>query len=220
MPRSLSEIRTLAEVYAATKQVAPSNAKASNPGLLSKISFWQGDITTLEVDAIVNAANKRLLGGHGVDGAIHRRAGPALLAECRTLNGANTGESKLTKGYNLPSKYVLHAVGPIYAAYDEGESAGLLASCYRESLKLAVQNNINSIAFPAISTGIYGYPIRAATHIALDTSLQFLESPSGAQIERVIFVTFSDMDFSVYRDIIPKYFPPSPPPPPYSEDTE
>jgi len=153
-----------------------------------------------------------------VDGAIHRAAGPELREECKTLNGANTGECKITKGYNLPAKHVIHTVGPVYSAHEEGENAALLASCYRESLKLAVQNNLRSIAFPSISTGIYGYPIRTATHLALDTSLQFLQSPGGETIERLIFVAFSDLDFDVYKELIPIYFPPSPPPPPYSEN--
>ncbi|KAF8320130.1 Appr-1-p processing domain protein [Clavulina sp. PMI_390] len=184
------------------------------------LALVQGDITKLKTDAIVNAANSRLLGGGGVDGAIHRAAGPQLLAECRGLNGANTGECKITLGYRLPAKHVIHAVGPIYTKYEEGENANLLGACYRESLKLASKNNLKTIAFPSISTGIYGYPIRAATHVAVSQTLQFLESAEGASIERVVFVTFSDEDFLVYQDILPSYFTPVPPPPPYSEESE
>jgi len=217
--RALSELQTLADVYAASKKTVTKGAKVCSPALLSKVSLWQGDITKLKVDVIVNAANKRLLGGGGVDGAIHRAAGPRLLAECRTLNGANTGECKITKGYNLPAKHVIHAVGPVYSSYEEGENANLLASCYRESFKLAAQNGLTSIAFPSISTGIYGYPIRAATHIAVAQTLQFLESSEGSSMERVVFVTFSDEDFLVYQNILPNYFTPAPPPPPYSEDS-
>ena len=133
-----------------------------------KWEVQRGDITKLEVDAIVNAANKSLLGGGGVDGAIHRAAGPELLEACKTLNGAETGEAKLTPGFNLPAKYVIHTVGPVYRDGENGEPEKLKA-CYKNSIKLALENDIQTIAFPAISTGIYRYPLKEATEIAVQT---------------------------------------------------
>ncbi len=163
------------------------------------IEVIRADITTLQVDAIVNAANESLLGGGGVDGAIHRRAGPQLLAECRTLGGAKTGEVKLTRGYDLPAKYVLHAVGPVYRDGLHGEPE-LLASCYRNSLALCELHSIDSIAFPAISTGVYGYPIEAAARIAIATVREGLKGATHPS--RVIFCCFSERDRDVYQRLL------------------
>src|SRR5271157_715101 len=154
---------------------------------MSRMEVTQADITKLQVDAIVNAANASLLGGGGVDGAIHRAAGPELLAECRTLGGCPTGQAKITRGYRLPAKFVIHAVGPRYRDGAHGEPA-LLASCYSECLKLAVANDVRSIAFPAISCGIYGYPILDAARIAVRTVAEFLANDRS--FEQVVFACF------------------------------
>ena len=162
---------------------------------MNRIEIIQGDITRIAVDAIVNAAKRTLLGGGGVDGAIHRAAGPGLLRECRTLDGCETGEAKLTLGYNLPAKYVIHTVGPIYYDGTRGEPE-LLASCYRWCLKLAAENGIESIAFPSISTGIFGYPIGEASGIALREIAGFLKE--NHHLKRVVIVCFSEEDFRTY----------------------
>ena len=162
------------------------------------ITIVKGDITKLDTDAIVNAANESLLGGGGVDGAIHRAAGPELLEECRKLNGCPTGEAKLTKAYRLLAKHVIHTVGPIWAGGNSGEP-DLLASCYRNSLNLAKDNGLKSIAFPSISTGVYGYPFAEACEIAITEIRKFL-NVSGARIS-VILVTHSQNDFDVYNSI-------------------
>lgn len=163
------------------------------------LNLVTGDITKLEVDAIVNAANTSLLGGGGVDGAIHRAAGPQLLAECRTLNGCPTGQAKATRGYRLPARYVIHTVGPVWHGGGRRE-AELLAGCYRNSMALALELGCRTVAFPAISTGVYHYPLEEASRIAVSTVRQFLlEHPEGPQ---VTFVCFNDAAQAVYRRLL------------------
>jgi len=159
----------------------------------------RGDITKLEVDAIVNAANKSLLGGGGVDGAIHRAAGPELLNECRTLNGCETGEAKITEGYKLPARYIIHTVGPVWRGGDKDEP-DLLARCYSNSLKLAVENGCRSIAFPNISTGIYGFPKKEAAAIAISATKKFLmQNPNSIEVS---FVCFDEANHELYEQLL------------------
>jgi O-acetyl-ADP-ribose deacetylase (regulator of RNase III) len=167
-----------------------------DPEILGKLEVRQGDITRLEVDAIVNAANTSLLGGGGVDGAIHRAAGPELLAECRSIGGCPTGEARITKGYRLPARFVIHTVGPVYRGRPEDRR--LLEACYRSSLNLASRNGVESIAFPAISCGVYGYPLEEACRVAVQTTCEFLKQ--NASLNRVIFVLFSESDYRVYAN--------------------
>jgi len=166
----------------------------------TKLHVLKGDITRCEVAAIVNAANESLLGGGGVDGAIHRAAGPELLAACRLLNGCRTGEAKLTPGFQLKAASVIHTVGPVWRGGTHGE-ADLLASCYQKSLELADSNGIHTLAFPAISTGIYGYPLSQATKIAVGTVKTYLENHPQTLITEIIFVCFDDATMRVYEQV-------------------
>ena len=168
---------------------------------MQRIDVILGDITKVEVDAIVNAANKTLLGGGGVDGAIHRAAGPELLEECRQLKGCETGQAKITKGYRLPAKHVIHTVGPIWQGGDANEDE-LLASCYRSSLMLAVENNVKTIAFPSISTGAYGFPVKRAADIAIREIARLLEENNS--IEKVLMVCFDEKTMKAYSEALSK----------------
>jgi len=164
-----------------------------------RIEIIQGDITKLQVDAIVNAANKSLLGGGGVDGAIHRAAGPGLVKECRKLNGCETGNAKITGGYNLPASFVIHAVGPVWQDGKKNEEK-LLASCYQKSLEIAAEKHLKSIAFPNISTGIYGFPKEKAAGIAISTVTSFLNQ--NPKIKKVIFAIFDEENYEIYQDLL------------------
>jgi O-acetyl-ADP-ribose deacetylase (regulator of RNase III) len=167
-------------------------------GVANRIEIFHGSIVDLDVDAIVNAANESLLGGGGVDGAIHRAAGPQLLEECRTLGGCRTGDAKLTRGYNLKARYVIHTVGPVWRGGGESE-ADLLESCYRTSFELAEEHGIRTIAFPAISTGAYRYPLAPAARIALGTAWIVLQG--NEELRRVVFACFDEPTFEVYRQL-------------------
>lgn len=169
---------------------------------MNRIKIIKADITKLEIEAIVNAANQSLLGGGGVDGAIHRAAGPQLLEYCRTLGGCETGEAKITPGFNLPAQWIIHTVGPVWKGGSSNE-AGLLQNCYKNSLNIALAKNIKSIAFPAISTGIYGYPKTQAADIALTSVRTFLQNHELPQ--QVVLTCFSNEDLEIYNQIFQKY---------------
>ena len=166
---------------------------------MGKILLYRGDITTLECDAIVNAANRSLLGGGGVDGAIHKAAGPKLLEECRTLGGCNTGEAKITKGYNLKAKYVIHTVGPIYSGRPEDKTD--LANCYINSLNTARKKDIHSIAFPAISTGVYGYPPEEAACVSMKAIKKWISENEDYYIQ-IILVSFNEITYNLYQNCL------------------
>ena len=168
-----------------------------------KINIVQGDITKLKVDAIVNAANNSLLGGGGVDGAIHRAAGPALLQETRKIGGCPTGEARVSKGYNLPARWVIHTVGPVWKGGRQNEET-LLANCYKNSLRAAVENGAGTVAFPAISTGVYGFPLKKATEIAMTETKRFLKKDD--HLEQVIFVCFGKTALDTYRTTYDRLF--------------
>ncbi|XP_018648099.1 hypothetical protein Smp_140900.1 [Schistosoma mansoni] len=187
-------LKGLADVPTWSSVVKETGNSVSNLG--SRISLWRGDITHLQIDAIANAANSQLRGGGGVDGAIHRAAGSQLLEACQKLSGCPTGDAKLTPGFNLPSKYVIHCVGPV------GRNDVALESTYRKALELCSEHNIQSIAFPCISTGVYGFPNEAAAKVALHTVLSYLKSHQ--EIQRVIFCIFMDVDYKIYENLIPE----------------
>ncbi|KAH8159688.1 hypothetical protein CIB48_g8562 [Xylaria polymorpha] len=207
---SADEIPTLGSLYRRQKMGASLLGAFSHAtsAYNDRIGIIRGDITALAVDAIVNAANTSLLGGGGVDGAIHRAAGRELLAECRTLNGCATGSSKMTDAYRLPCKKVIHAVGPVYSDRYPQRCETALRGCYQSALQLAVQNGLKTIAFSAISTGVYSYPSYDAATVACSTVKAFLGTEDGNKLDKVVFVTFEDKDVRVYNSLLPRFFPP------------
>ena len=208
-PIAAADIPTLNLLYKLNKLDSPNSPNFPNPSASAhslnndRIGLIRGDITKLAVDAIVNAANTSLLGGGGVDGAIHRAAGPQLLAECRTLNGCDTGSSKITNAYRLPCKKVIHTVGPVYDDLRPERSEAALRACYQSSLELAIQHDLKTIAFSAISTGIYGYPSRDAAKVACETVASVLDTHDGKKLDKVVFVTFEEKDVRAYNHALP-----------------
>ncbi|KAL2259564.1 hypothetical protein VTK26DRAFT_6716 [Humicola hyalothermophila] len=208
-----SDIPSISLLYKLRKLSPPQPSKTplfpASKQLNSRLALIRADIVTLATDAIVNAANRRLLGGGGVDGAIHRAAGPGLYAECAGLRGCATGSAKMTRAYDLPCRRVIHAVGPVYDPLRAAECEALLAGCYTRSLELAAEAGCRSVAFSAISTGVYGYPSREAAAVALRTIRRFLEGrEEGAKIDKVVIVAFEGKDVVAYEKLIPLYFPP------------
>lgn len=195
----LYHLKKLTPTKANKDDVAPKASQSFN----DRIGLIRGDITKLEVGAIVNAANNSLLGGGGVDGAIHRAAGRGLIKECRKLDGCDTGDAKITDAYELPCKKVVHAVGPVYDEQAADECEVDLASCYTKSLQLAAENDCKSIAFSALSTGVYGYPSRAAAPVAIKAVKEFLEGQDGDKLELVAFTTFTQKDVDAYNYWLP-----------------
>ena len=201
--RSLAQIPTLTCLYELGNLKSTTTSPHSTPSasINDRISVHRGDITKLPLDAIVNAANTSLLGGGGVDGAIHRAAGPALLTECRTLHGCPVGGAKITEGYALPAKHVIHTVGPVYYRVGPERAEALLRSCYEESLRVAREAGLESVAFSGISTGVYGYPSREAAEVACRAVRGVLEK--DAELKRVVFVTFEQKDVDAYNEVLP-----------------
>ncbi|KAJ9605428.1 hypothetical protein H2200_010085 [Cladophialophora chaetospira] len=207
--KPVADIPTISKLYGAGK-LKPSTEEdlpSPNQQLNNKVCTYKGDITKLQCDAIVNAANSGLRGGGGVDGAIQSAAGPDLLRECRTLGGCETGSAKITDAYDLPCKKVIHAVGPVFDSIKESEP--LLKGAYRTSLQLAVENECKTIAFPAISTGVYGYPSGAAARAAVREVYTFLRKPEGQKLDKVVFCNFLDKDVDAYAKYLPTIFPPT-----------
>ncbi|PNY23502.1 O-acetyl-ADP-ribose deacetylase MACROD2 [Tolypocladium capitatum] len=203
--QSLADIPTLTQVYrsAGRRQAASSTGDfPPSAAINARVGLVNGDITKLCVDALVNAANTSLSGGGGVDGAMHRAAGPGLLAECRLLRGCPTGEARITRGYRLPAKHVIHTAGPIYDHIDPQRSERLLRSCYEKSLELADACGVKSLAFSSISTGVYGYPSMDAAKVACETVRKYLDRGSSA-LERVVFVTFEQKGVAAYAEMLP-----------------
>lgn len=215
-PVDISEIPTLSLLYKLNKLTHPTSARLPaavtgpsapirpSKSLNDRVGLIRGDITTLAVDAIVNAANRSLMGGGGVDGAIHRAAGPELAKECSTLGGCETGSAKITRAYRLPCRKVVHAVGPVYDELQPDLSERLLRGCYATSLRLAAEAGCRSVAFSAISTGVYGYPSREAAPVAIRAVREFLESEDAeGKIDLVVFVTFEKKDVDAYNEFLP-----------------
>jgi len=207
------EIPTIALLYKlgrlqpSSPASTPASTNTPNQSYNNKIAYIRNDITVLHLDAIVNAANRTLFGGGGIDGAIHKAAGPGLLKECCTLRGCKTGSAKITDAYNLPCKEVIHAVGPRYTDYEEPEARALLQGCYRTCLELAVENGLRSIALSCLSAGIYGYPTEAAAETALGAVRKFLGSGKGESLEKIVFCVFMEKDEEAYDMLIPYVVP-------------